>query len=252
MAVALTARETHQLARRLLLIQVPLNFRTMQGGGYLFALWPWLRTSEHRSERVKAASGFLNAHPVLAALALGALRKRLEEGDAESQPEDLTQWMQSLCGPLGMIGDALIWDRWKPIVFAAGALVLTFAATPAVWLITALTCLIVYNAPLAYTRLWGICEGYRLGAVVLTALNRPIFSTLRNGLNTVSVLLGGLLLGALFMAGSGMKAITAAQFIVAFALTWLGIRRRGLRWFILPAAAGVALAIPLIVSWLQF
>ena len=246
--MALTGRETRRLAWRLLLLQVPLNFRTMQGGGYLFALWPWLKKGDHRSQRVQAASGFLNAHPVMAAFALGALRKRLEVSGAETQAEELAEWKQSLCGPLGMIGDALIWDRWKPIVFTSGALVLSWIATPIVWLTLALICLIVYNAPLAYARIWGIREGYRLGTAVLTALHRPIFSALQKNLNIAGAILAGLLLGSLFFTGSGLKTIATLQFIVAFTLAWLGIRRRGLRWFVLPIAAGAALAVPLIAS----
>ena len=249
--MALTARETLQLAWRLLLLQVPLNFRTMQGGGYLFTLWPWLKESTNLPIRVKAASGFLNAHPVMAAFALGALRKRLEAGDAETQFEALTEWKQSLCGPLGMIGDALIWDRWKPMVFASGALVLSWTATPSIWLAVAITCLIVYNTPLAYARIRGIREGYRLGSAVLSALNRPVFSAMQKYLGIAGAILAGLLLSTLSLKGSGLESIAIVQFIVAFSLTWLAIRRRGLRWFVLPIAASIALAVPLIVSLLQ-
>lgn len=250
--MALSARETFGLAWRLLLLQVPLNYRTMQGGGYLFALWPWLRKGEHRSSRVRAASGFLNAHPVTAALALGALRRRLENGDAETHEEELAQWMQSLCGPLGMVGDALIWDRWKPLVFAAGALVMAISPSCGVWLVVALTCLLVYNAPLSYARVWGIREGYRLGASVLSALNRPVFPALRNYLSVAGAVLAGLMFGFLFMTGSRIKTIAALQFLAAFGLTWLGIRRRGLRWYVLPFAAGAALVVPLIASLFHF
>jgi mannose/fructose/N-acetylgalactosamine-specific phosphotransferase system component IID len=241
MVVALSERETCRLTRRLLLLQVLLNYRSMQGEGYLYALWPWLRRSESRALRVRAAASFLNAHPVMASLALGALRRRIEDGDAE-----LTSWKDSLCGPLGMVGDSLIWDLWKPLIFALGALVLLLVPTPAAWVIVAATCLLIYNAPLAWARHWGVREGYRLGTAVLSALNRPLFSALPKHLGRVGAVAAGLLVGISLLAGSRMQLVPAAQFVIGFGLTWLGLRRRIPLLYILPVAMATALAVSLV------
>jgi mannose/fructose/N-acetylgalactosamine-specific phosphotransferase system component IID len=241
MAVALSERETCRLTRRLLLLQVLLNYRSMQGEGYLYALWPWLRRSESRAVRVQTAAGFLNAHPVMASLALGALRRRIEDGDTE-----LVSWKDSLCGPLGMVGDALIWDLWKPLIFALGALVLLLAPSPAAWVILAAACVLVYNAPLAWARHWGVREGYRLGAGVLSALNHPLFSALPKYLGRAGAVAAGLLVGISLMAGSRMQLVPAAQFIVGFGLTWFALRRGIPLLYTLPVAMGAALAVSLI------
>lgn len=237
----LSERETCRMTRRLLLLQVLLNYRSLQGEGYLFALWPWLRRGESRAIRVRTAAGFLNAHPVMASLALGALRRRIEDGDAE-----LTSWKDTLCGPLGMVGDALIWDLWKPLIFALGALVLLLVPSSTAWVIVAATSLLLYNAPLAQARLWGVREGYRLGAAVLSALNRPLFSALPKHLGRAGAALAGLLAGMALVAGSRMQLVPAAQFVVGFGLTWLGLRRGIPLLYVLPVAMGAALLMSLV------
>jgi len=246
MAVALSKRETCRLTRRLLLLQVLLNYRSMQGEGYLYALWPWLRRSESRAPRVQAAAGFLNAHPVMASLAVGALRRRIEDGDAESRADELTSWKDSLCGPLGMVGDALIWDIWKPLIFALGALILLLTRSPAAWVIVAAICVLTYNAPLAWARHWGVREGYRLGASVLSTLNHPLFSALPKYLGRAGAVAAGLLVGISLMAGSRMQLMGAAQFIVGFGLTWFALRRGIPLLYAVPVAMGAALAVSLV------
>ena len=246
MAVPLSARETCRLTRRLLLLQVLLNYRSMQGEGYLYALWPWLRRSESRTLRVRTAAGFLNAHPVMASLALGALRRRIEDGDAESRADELTSWKDTLCGPLGMVGDSLIWDLWKPLVFALGALVLLLVPSSTAWVIVAAACLLIYNAPLTWARVWGVREGYRLGAAVLSALNRPLFSALPKQLGRAGAVAAGLLAGMSFAAGGRMQLVPVAQFVVGFGLTWLGLRRGMPLLYVLPVAMGAALLVSLV------
>lgn len=238
MALALTKSETCRLTRRLLLLQVLLNYRSMQGEGYLYALWPWLRRSENRAVRVKAAAGFLNAHPVMASLALGALRRRIEDGETE-----LTSWKDSLCGPLGMVGDAIIWDLWKPLVFVLGALILLVVSSPTAWVIVAATCLLVYNVPLFWARAWGVREGYRLGERVLSALNRPLFSALPKYLGRAGAVAAGLLVGISLITGGRMQLVPAAQFIIGFGLTWFALRRRIPLLYALPVVMGAGLAV---------
>lgn len=246
--MALKPCENMRAARRLLLLQVLLNFRTMQGGGYVFVLWPWLKHADHRENRVRATAGFINSHPVMASLAAGAIRRRLENGDADSNPADLSEWKSSLSGPLGMVGDALIWDRWKPIVFAFGALITLLWPSIDLWLAVAASCLLVYNIPLGLLRVWGVREGYRLGESVLTALHRPVFTEIQKPLGIAGAVIAGLFLGRLlWSAGSGVF-FGVPSFAIAFTVTAFGLRRNLSLMYIAPLAVILAFAAGLIIG----
>jgi len=243
----LSRDEARHLAARSLLLQVLLNYRTMQGSGYLFALWPWLRRSESSSVRVKACADYLNAHPVFGALAIGAMRRRIEEGDVERDPTEFGKWQESLCGPLGMVGDSLIWDRWKPLLFSLGVLLLLWFPAIEVWAGVAIGCLLLYNVPLVRLRVWAVSEGYRLGGNVLEALGHPLVGRLRKGLSIAGACVAGLLLASGVLQSGSTAWSAAAQFAVAFALMLLAVSRRwGILWSLL-LALGAALLVPAIL-----
>jgi mannose/fructose/N-acetylgalactosamine-specific phosphotransferase system component IID len=240
----LTRGETHRLGRRLLFLQTLLNYRTMQGGGFLFALWPFLRRRQANHDEVRGAASYLNAQPVFAALALGALRRRLEDGDASRSAEDFAAWKNSLCGPLGMAGDMLIWDRWKPLVWGLAALIVLIVPDLATWAIVAAAALLVYNTPLHILRLWGIREGYRRGVRVLDVLQKPIWARMRKTLTVLGSLAAGWLLAAGLIRSRGESWLPIAQFAIAFGLTWLLLRWNWkITWATLTsAAAAITLA----------
>ena len=232
--MALMHSEARRLAIRSLLLQVLLNYHTMQGGGYLFALWPWLRQTDPSGKRALASASYLNAHPVLAALAIGAMRRRLEDGDVEKDPQGFAEWQTALCGPLGVVGDTLIWDRWKPLLFSLAVLVMVCFPTLNVWLVTATLCLLLYNIPLYYLRLWGVREGYRLGADVLSVVNRPAFARARRILSFIGAFVTGALFAAGFMRSVSETLITGGQFLLAFSIALIGVRRRwNIAWTLL-------------------
>jgi mannose/fructose/N-acetylgalactosamine-specific phosphotransferase system component IID len=242
--MALKSSEAIRLSARLLGLQVLLNYRTMQGAGYLFTLWPWLRQSPQRSTRAATAANYLNSHPVLAALAVGALRKRLEDGDAERDPAEVMDWQASLCGPLGLVGDTLIWDRWKPFVFSLGVLVLLWQPTSEVWIFTAAGCLLLYNVPLVYLRYRGMQEGYRLGARVLETLGRPSIGRWRTGLSLAGAVAAGWIASCGFWQAAQGTARFGVGFIAAFFIMWLSQRRRWSLVLSLLAAITAAWLIP--------
>lgn len=228
----LSSREAHQIARRLHLIQVLLNYRTMQGSGYMFALWPWLRKQDRRAEHVRTASEYTNSHPVFASFAVGAIRRRLEEeppplsAPRERGGEEFAQWRESLAGPLGVTGDALIWDRWKPLVFATGALLLLVTPTVTAWAIVAITTLILYNLPLYALRVWGVRQGYYLGTNVLGALRNPRFAQARRAMTFAGIWLAGALTATGLFVSAQYSAPRGAQFAAAFLIMLLGLRFR--------------------------
>ena len=249
----LSSREAHQIARRLYLIQVLLNYRTMQGGGNLFALWPWLRHSARRAEQTRVASGYINSHPVFAALAVGAMRRRLEappplspprERGGDENEQEIEQWRESLAGPLGVIGDALIWDRWKPLVFAAGAWILLLIPYTSAWAIVASAALLIYNVPLYALRAWGVKKGYELGKNVLEALHDERFGRWRRRLTVAGVVLAGALFSTGLWSASQGSALRSAQYVIAFGVMLLGLRLRLSASTAVLFAALVALLIP--------
>ncbi len=234
--MALKRAEARKLALRSLMLQVLLNYHTMQGGGYLFALWPWLRKTDPTGKRMQASANYLNAHPVLAALAVGAMRRRLEDGDMEKDPAAFAQWQTELCGPLGVIGDTLIWDRWKPLLFSAAVLVMILFPSPPVWMATAAVCLLLYNVPLYALRVWGVEEGYRRGADVLSILAHPHFARARRVLTLTGALVTGLVFATALTYTVSQSLLWAGQFLLAFSITLLGIRRRwSITWSLLLA-----------------
>jgi mannose/fructose/N-acetylgalactosamine-specific phosphotransferase system component IID len=247
--MALGLSEARRLAVRSLFLQVLLNYRTMQGAGYLFTLWPWLRQGGQSKERVNASAEYLNAHPVLAALAIGAMRRRIEDGAIEQDPLEFARWQNSLCGPLGVVGDTLIWDRWKPLLFSLGVLALLWSTSLAVWGAVAVSLLLVYNLPLFFLRTWAIRRGYELGPRVLEILGSPIFLKSRTILSFAGVIAAGLLLAeGLVTAGvlhdGRMSLFHSAQFTAAFAVMLTGVRRYWNLSITLLMALLVALAFP--------
>ena len=244
--MALTTRDIWRLVCRSLFVQTPLNYRTMQGAGYLYTLWPRLKRRSDLDHSADVAAGFMNSHPVLAALAAGALLKRIEDSDAARDAAEVARWQSEISGPLGMAGDALIWDRWKPIIFALGALILLWSPRVETWIAVAAGSLLLYNVPLFFIRRWGVETGYRMGARVLESLTRPDFSRWRKILGAAGAIVAGLWLGSLLARAAAEGVIPAAQALAAFVVASLAIRRQWTVWWTALAAIAAAMAI----SWL--
>jgi mannose PTS system EIID component len=172
-------RRTHvAMFVRLLAIQGAWNYETFLGNGIAFAMEPALRLlpggpqgPAYRAAMARQAAYF-NAHPYLAAVAVGALARA--ELDGES-PERIERFRTALAGPLGSVGDRLVWAAWLP--FCSLLALLAFglgAGTGAVLLLF----LGVYNAGHFALRAWGLRTGWLHGLRVATALGNPL---LRHG-----------------------------------------------------------------------
>src|SRR5258708_39553142 len=71
---------------------------------------------------VARGAHFFNAHPYLSGLAVGAAARAEHDG---APPDQIERLREALCGPLGSLGDRLVWAGWLP--FLSG---LTMAASP--------------------------------------------------------------------------------------------------------------------------
>lgn len=160
---------------RLLTLQGSYNYETMIGNGIAFAMEPALRLlpggrggDAYRSALAREARYF-NAHPYLAAVAVGALAR------AELSLEDpgrIERFRTAACGPLGSVGDRLVWTAWLPFCSVLALLLFGVGASPAA---VVYAFLIVYNAGHVALRVWGLNAGWNAGLAVAPALASPLF-----------------------------------------------------------------------------
>src|SRR5947208_9605690 len=103
---------------RLFTVQGSWNYERLQGIGVGVAEEPLLRDLQAAGNgaayRAAVARGahFFNAHPYLCGLAVGAAARAEHEGATPNQVERLRS---ALCGPLGSLGDRLVWAGWLPV-----------------------------------------------------------------------------------------------------------------------------------------
>ena len=108
---------------RLFTVQGSWNYERMQGIGVGVAEEPLLRDlraeggSDGVAYRTAVARGahFFNAHPYLCGLAVGAAARAEHDG---VPPEQVERLRTALCGPLGSLGDRLVWAGWLPFTSA--------------------------------------------------------------------------------------------------------------------------------------
>ena len=159
---------------RMLAIQGSWNYEILLGNGIGFCLEPALRLLPGgvHTPAFKAAlareSRYFNAHPYLASVAVGALARA--ELDGES-PERIERFRTALCGPLGSVGDRLVWAGWLPFCSLAALAMfgLGFDTRPVVGFF-----LIAYNVGHLGLRVWGLHTGWKHGLRVATALGNPV------------------------------------------------------------------------------
>ncbi|MFI5228709.1 MAG: PTS system mannose/fructose/sorbose family transporter subunit IID [Gemmatimonadales bacterium] len=159
---------------RLLAIQGSWNYESMLGNGIGFCIEPALRLLPGgiHGPAFKSAlareSHYFNAHPYLASIAVGALARAELDGEP---PERIERFRTALCGPLGSVGDRLVWAGWLPLcslaslaIFGLGASTITVVAF----------FLIAYNTGHIGLRLWGLETGWNYGLRVATTLANPV------------------------------------------------------------------------------
>ena len=159
---------------RLLAIQGSWNYETLIGNGIGFCTEPALRSLPGgvHGPAFKAAmareSAYFNAHPYLAAVAVGALARAELSG---VPPARIERFRIALCGPLGSVGDQLVWAGWLPFCSLVALAVYGMGARP---LIVVVTFLALYNAGHLALRAWGLHVGWTRGLGVASALANPI------------------------------------------------------------------------------
>ena len=230
---------------RSFLIQGSWNYHTMLGCGFAFALLPGFRSLYGASANEIAASlgrhvELFNAHPYLSGVALGAVL-RLERDGADA--ETVRRFKLAVRGPLGSLGDALVWASWLPVLSVL-ALSMVWLGVPG-W-VAVVVFLVVYNVGHVGLRLWGFRVGLAEGRDVGGRLARAGLGTWTNRLRSAGTLLLGALVGSVLAADGGLAdagAIWVALALAAF-LAGLLVGHRAWR----PAAATVVATIALLTA----
>ncbi len=159
---------------RCLAIQGSWNYESLIGNGVGFCVEPALRQlpgGVHGAafkEAMARESAYFNAHPYLANVAVGALAR------AELSlvpPDRIERFRTALCGPLGSVGDRLIWAGWLPFCSLVALLAFGLRATP-IFVLTLF--LLLYNAGHLALRIWGLHVGWTRGLAVASALANPV------------------------------------------------------------------------------
>lgn len=157
---------------RLFTVQGSWNYERMLGVGVGVAEEPLLRDlpggAAGATYRAAVARGahFFNAHPYLCGLAVGAAARAEYDG---APPDQVERLRTALCGPLGSLGDRLVWAGWLPFV---SGLTLAAVALGAGWGAVA-AFLVVYNAGHVALRWWALSAGWAHGTRVVAALHHP-------------------------------------------------------------------------------
>lgn len=179
------------------------NHRSLLATGLAFALLPVLRRI-YAGDPVRLRQAMerhletFNAHPYLAATAVGALARLEAE---ETAPAVIRRFRAAASGPLGALGDRAIWSAWRPfcLLVATGAYCLGWDAFPAVLLFV-----LLYNAGHVWVRGWGFRQGWNAGRELGPRLRRSHLRTAARVLGPASaVLLGAVGVGLVATAAGG-------------------------------------------------
>ena len=201
---------------RLFAIQGSWNYETLIGNGIAFAMEPALRLlpggrgGKAYTEALARHARYFNAHPYFAGVAVGALARAELDG---VPPAMIDRFRTALGGPLGSVGDRLVWASWLPLcsLVALGAYGLDARPLAVVAIF-----LVLYNLGHFSLRVWGLRVGLEKGLRVSDSLGHPLLRQGPQYVGAVAALLAGLSLPltAKRVVADG-RALTAAVTVVA-------------------------------------
>jgi mannose PTS system EIID component len=191
---SLPARTWAAIFVRQLAVQASWNYELLLGTGIGFCLEPALRylPGGRDGEAYRAAmareSAYFNAHPYLTAVAVGSLaRAELERAPAGQ----IERFRTALCGPLGSVGDRLVWAGWLPFCSLLALAAFGLGASPPAVLLIFLG---LYNVGHIGLRVWGLRVGWTHGMRVAAALANPVLRQGPTYIARAAALLAGIAL----------------------------------------------------------
>jgi mannose/fructose/N-acetylgalactosamine-specific phosphotransferase system component IID len=192
-------REFVSIFFRSFLIQAVWNYQSMISIGFCFALVPvakkLLKSKEERAQFLYRHLNFFNAHPYFSSFALGAITKIEEEQVTQNNNDysKVDRLKNALIGPLGAIGDQVVWATLKPASILVGVIGVLIIQDFETQLLFLLGILLLYNIPHLYIRVFGIVNGYKFGFDIYKVLNIENYKKFKN----IYGILGAIALGVL-------------------------------------------------------
>jgi PTS system mannose-specific IID component len=199
---------------RLFAVQGSWNYETMIGNGIGFCIEPALRLlpGGREGERYSAAMGrqarYFNAHPYLAGVAVGALARAELDGVPAALVE---RFRTALGGPLGSVGDRLVWASWLPFCSLIALAAFGLGARP---LFVIGIFLVTYNAGHLALRAWGLKVGFERGLRVADSLAHPVLRKGPQVVGSAAALLAGFAIPLAARRIIGGERILSAEIIV--------------------------------------
>ena len=188
---ALPAGTWASIFLRLLAIQASWNYEILLGNGIAFCTEPALRLlpGGQGGPAYRAAlarhSQYFNAHPYLAAVAVGALIRAELDGEP---PQRIERFRTAVCGPLGSVGDRLVWAAWLPFCSVLALLLFGLGAGPGT---VVAAFLLLYNAGHLALRAWALHVGLARGMQVAGAMGGPVLRFGPQWLGQAAAFVGG-------------------------------------------------------------
>ncbi|MBW8772541.1 MAG: PTS system mannose/fructose/sorbose family transporter subunit IID [Gemmatimonadetes bacterium] len=211
---------------RLLGVQSGWTYERMGGIGVAFAARSLLEErvpAERRDEAIARSAEFFNSHPWLAGLAVGAEVRAEQDAVA---PEQIRRLRTALGGPLGALGDRVIWAGIFPLlsgVAIIGALVLG-------WIVPVAAVGLAFVVRLEMTR-WALACGLESGMSVAAVLKRSVLSRFGVSLGLAAAVAVGLAVPVFARATMQLPALhlVAPALILGSALCLVVVLRAGAR-----------------------
>ncbi len=221
----------------------------MMALGFLWVVLPLTRHIysdwEEKAAFLKRHVSSFNSNPYLANYAVGAVARLEQE---RMSAEKIVELKESLMGPLGALGDSLIWVRLRP---ALGILGIILALKYGV--LGSIVFFLSYNIFQLYLRYLALRKGYSLGFGVVDHLTGKTYPRLVR----LFGIAGAILFGFFFVFG--MNDFTSFEkvgfllfFLTVFLFSIWGIRKNlnpGLAfWMVLFGGIGVNFLLKLVVK----
>lgn len=177
---------------RLFAVQGSWNYEILIGNGVAFCMEPALRLlpggrgGTAYTEALSRHARYFNAHPYFAGVAVGSLARAELDG---VQPALIDRFRTALAGPLGSVGDRLVWASWLPLCSLVALGAFGFDARP--FSVVAIF-LILYNIGHLSLRAWGLRVGFDKGLRVADSLGHPLLRRGPQYVGAIAALLSGI------------------------------------------------------------
>jgi len=179
-----------RLYSRSFFVQAGWNYERMIAFGFTWILLPLVKklypTKEERKRFIKRHLSTFNANPYLANYAVGAVAKLEEMGTSE---EEISKFKNSLRGPLGALGDNLVWMNLRPALLILGMILASISG-----ILGILVFWFLYNIHQVHLRARGFFKGYTLGLGVASDLRSSYYSRMIKWISRMGAVFWGIFL----------------------------------------------------------